>query len=218
MRALALPLLVLSWLSAGVPAASAGEASLLSASTETASPGEVRPPAPVVRRVLAAIDKADVEQMDDCLAEAGGTAGDYSALLRAVAVPAGKGRRLWFVRPALTPYCHALYGAHLFRYFLVEEARSSGKPHLTLRFQDGGDAFTIYRTRHNGLNDIEAVGCIATECRALRLSFDGRAYRPAGCARLTHDDRGQEVREPRACGADGDRDDQASGFSAHKPD
>lgn len=189
----------------------AAEKPLLSASTETQSPGEARPPPKIVRIVLTAIDKADLEQLGECLAAEGLPKGDFAALLRGGRIEAGNGRSLWFVRPALKPYCQALYGAHLFRYFLIEDGHKGAPPKLV--FQNGGDAFAIYRTQSQGLNDIEATGCIATECRTARLSFDGQRYRPTTCSRLTDDEQGREIRQARTCGADDWRDDQASGFA-----
>ena len=186
---------------------------LLEAGTERPSPGETRPSNDLVRVVLDAIDKNDVEQMNDCLADKGLKRVDYASLLRAVKIAAGAGRNLWFVRPSLNPYCNTLYGAHSFRYFLIEDQQTRSQHRYRLVFQNNGDFFSIYRRQSHGLNDIEAAGCIVDECRSARMSFDGEQYRPVRCSRLTWDDRREEVREPRRCGSDNWRDDQSSGLA-----
>jgi hypothetical protein len=185
---------------------------LLTAGTETPLPGETRPSPQLVRIVFNAINKRDIKMLDDCVSDQGLKPADYASLLRAVRISAGAGHNLWFVRPALEPYCQALYGAHLFRYFLADEQLSASRPHYRLLFQNGGDSFDIYPQQSHGLNDIEATGCIAIECRSVRMSFDGRAYRPVRCTRTTWNDKQQEVTEQRRCGSDDWRDDQSSGF------
>ena len=107
----------------------------------------------------------------------------------------------------------ALYGAHLFDYFLIEQYNFSHKMKYRLIFQNGGDGFAIYRHLSHGLNDIEATGCIMTGCRTARMEFDGQKYLPVRCT-LTHFDKdGKEIKIVRPCGADDGRDDQASGFN-----
>jgi hypothetical protein len=120
-------------------------------------------------------------------------------------------RNLWFVRPALQPFCTALYDAYSIRYFLIEEQLSPSPPRYRLLFQDNGDAFAVYPRQGHGLNDIEATGCIATGCRSERMSFDGREYQPALCTSQTWNGN-QEVTKIRRCGSDDGEDDQASGL------
>ena len=107
----------------------------------------------------------------------------------------------------------ALYGAHLFDYFLVEQYIASSKVRYRLVFQSGGDGFAIYRHLSHGLNDIEATGCIMTGCRAERMEFDGHRYKPVQCTRTHFDGDGKEIKTVRPCGSDDGRDDQASGFN-----
>jgi len=210
---LSLTALIVLCFAAMAQAAFAEDKPLLTAGTEVSSPGEVRPSNELVRVVLGAIDKDDVQQLDECLSDEGLKPRDYAALLRAVEIPAGAGRSLWFVRPSLKPYCFALYGAHLFRYFLIEDQQSGAQPRYRLLYQNGGDFFAIYRQQSHGLNDIEATGCIVSECRSARMSFDGSRYQTVRCARTTWDNQRREVTEPRRCGGDDWRDDQSSGFA-----
>ena len=207
---------VVTSLCAAVPPASAHDKPLFSAATETPSPGEVRPSPQLVRIILKAIDKSDVEQLDGCVADQGLKHGDYASLLRAVRIRASSARNLWFVRPAEEPYCMALYGAHDFQYFLIEEKVTNSTLHYRLLFQNAGDNFSIYARQSHGLNDIEATGCIATGCRSERMSFDGREYQPVSCSSWTFspDRQGvmQGIPKERRCGSDDGEDDQASGL------
>ena len=211
MKLLLLPLVVLA-IGANTAPATGTEKPLLRASSEMPTPDSVRPTPSLVQTVLRSLDKDDVQLLDDCLKSNGLTHGDYASLLRAVRIPSRGGRTLWFVRPAMEPYCGALYGAHLFRYFLVEQQRGRSKPRYRIIFENGGDAFAVYRRISHGLNDIEPGGCIASGCRSARMSFDGHQYKPVRCFLTTWDGKGREVTRIRKCDSDHGSDIQASGF------
>ena len=191
---------------------SAAEKTILRASTEEPTPGAVRPSPSLAQAALRAIDKDDIKLLDGCLAERGLKRGHHASLLRVVRIHNQAGRTLWFVRPALEPYCSALYGAHLFRYFLIEELNGPSKPQYRIVFQNAGDAFAVYPRISHGLNDIEPAGCIASECRSARLSFDGNHYRPIRCEVTTWDKNGREISRRRQCESDEGSDIQSSGF------
>lgn len=212
MRLLSGLILLLSCVTVGQSALAAGKP-LLQVGSESRTRGEVRPSRALVSAWLAVMDKNDIEQLDECLADQKLRRGDYGSLLRAVKVDGGPGRSLWFVRGALEPYCSALNGAHAFRYFWIEEQRSGPRPRYRLRYQNSGDGFAVYQHKSHGLNDIEATGCIVDRCRNARMSFDGRRYRAVQCS-VTFFDAGREVSKPRRCGSDPGQDDQASGFQA----
>lgn len=199
-------------LMAVVAPAHAAEKPIFRASTETPTPGARLPSPPLAQAVVAAMDKDDVALLDDCLTENGLKRGQYASLLRAVRIQNQAGRTLWFVRPALEPFCMALYGAHAFRYFLFEELSGPSKPKYRIVFRNGGDAFAVYPRVNHGLNDIEPTGCIATGCRSARLSFDGNQYRPVQCSVTTWDGNGREIRRTRRCESDDGSDIQSSGF------
>jgi hypothetical protein len=185
---------------------------LLKAGTEMPMPGGVRPLKELVRVVLGAIPKDDIAALDGCLTEQGFKQADYASLLRALKIKTGAGNELWFVRPALKPYCQVLYGAHLFRYFWIERLGSASRSHYRLLFQHGGDVFSVYPQQSHGLNDIEATGCIVSGCRSARMAFDGQKYRTVRCSFTTLEDGGRrEVIKERRCGSDEGMDDQSSG-------
>jgi hypothetical protein len=198
-----------------VLSAAAEDKPILEASTETPSPGAILPPADLVRVVLDVAGKDIKVELDECLAEEGFKNGDYAPLLRAVKVSADGARTLWFVRPALKPWCQALYGAHLFQYFWIEERSPNAEPRYIVRYHGGGDAFAIYRRQSHGLNDIEPTGCIATECRSARMAFDGAEYKPVRCSVTKFKDGVGETKE-RPCKFDG-WDNQSSGLLPSEP-
>lgn len=206
-----LALLVVSLGALLAQSALAQERPILEASTETPTPGAIMPWPGLLRVVLDAIGKEDIEQLDECIAEQELRRADYAPWLRAVEINAGGGRTLWFVRPALRPYCHALYGAHLFRYLWIEEQASAQGPLFRVLFQNGGDEFAVYAQQNHGVNDIEPTGCNAIECRSARMSFDGETYRAARCF-ITTFDNGKSVKKERVCKGDG-WDDQSSGLA-----
>ena len=211
MKRLASFLVCASWATIVVPA-SAAEKPILQASTELLTPGAVRPSPSLTQGALRALDKDDIKLLDGCLADGKLRRGDPASLLRAVRIHNRAGRTLWFVRPALEPYCSALYGAHLFRYFLIEELNGPPKPKYRIRFQNAGDAFAVYPRTSHGLNDIEPAGCIASGCRSARLSFDGHQYRPVRCKVTTWGKKGREITRRRQCESDEGSDTQSSGF------
>jgi hypothetical protein len=185
---------------------------LVSATSDRSSPVGIRPSPGLTSFVIKTMGTDWRERVDECLADQELPKGDYASILRAAQVKPRTGHSLWFVRPATNPYCMALYGAHLFNYFLVEQYVVASKVQYRLVFQNGGDGFAIYQHLSHGLNDIEATGCIMTGCRAARMEFDGQKYRPVLCT-LTHFDKDQkEIKVTRPCGSDDGRDDQASGF------
>jgi hypothetical protein len=117
----------------------------------------MRPSPQLVRIVLNTIDKGDIASLDACITDQELKRADYASLLRAIRVGVGPNHNLWFMRPALEPYCQALYGAHLFRYFLIDKQISAAGLRYRLVFQGGGDFFSILPQQSRGYNDIEAT-------------------------------------------------------------
>ena len=186
-----------------IQAAGAAEKPLFTAGTETSVPGEIRPPEELVRFVLGSIDKHEIEELDACLSDEGFNPSDYAALLSAVRIRADGKANLWFVRPSLKPFCFALYGAHLFRYFWIKEEVSSSQHTYRLLFHSGGDLFAVYPQKNHGLNDIEATGCWASGCSSTRMAFNGREYRPTLCSGIEWDEQHRKITHSRRCDSKG---------------
>jgi hypothetical protein len=174
-----MPAILTMTFAAGAVSPAAAERPLLRSGSETSVPGEIRPALPLARFIIGSLDRDDVRILDECIAGNGVTPHAYEALLLAVRIPSAAGRRLWFVRPSHTASCLPLYGAHLFRYFLVEER--AGRYRMS--FQGGGDVFAVYPRLSHGLNDIETTGCNARECWTARWVYNGTRYRPGWCTR-----------------------------------
>jgi len=158
----------------------------------------VRPNAELVRLVITARGRDDVPMFDECLAENHLPPGDYASLMYAVPIPAGPHRTLWFVRGSLQYWCIGFYGAHSFSYFLIDE-RAGREPRYRLVFDEGGDYFAVYPSRHNGLNDIQPEACIMTECSGARMVYDGGRYHAIWCIRTTWDAHHREIRRRMPC-------------------
>jgi len=145
-----------------------------------------RPPEELVAMVMNQVDReVDIPMMDECLSDNGYAAKDYGALLRMVEVHSPGAGRLYFVRPALQPYCSALYGAHLFRYFVFTDSPLPRADHYKLLFANGGDFFAVLDHVTSGLNDIETTGCDANTCWVGRFAFEGKAYQRTWCGKTT---------------------------------
>ncbi len=179
--------------------------------TESSTTGLALPPLEIVNVVVQSMDKEDVRELDQCVEDQQLKPHAYQKLLRSAVVRPSPGHILYFVRGS-NAYCGGLYGAHNFRYFLVDESSSSGRATVKIVFENRGDFFSIYPEISHGLNDIEASGCIVSGCSSARMAFDGRKYRAVDCSVTTFDPRGHEVKKPRRCGDDGFKDDQSSGF------
>ena len=207
------PAIVLGFFAAAVstPVAAAGAQPLLKMRTEGSTRHLGVPPRQVVDVIMGSLEKDDIAVMDDCLEDLKLKPRDYRHLLRSAVFRPSPGHALHFVR-ASGASCSGWYGAHSFQYYLVDESFLGGRRKYRIVFEGRGDSFAVYARISHGLNEIEASGCIAIECRNARMAFDGRQYRPILCSRTTFD-RNRETTEPRPCGSDDWRDDQSSGFA-----
>jgi hypothetical protein len=195
------PIPILAILAALVPTAAAAQRPLFETGSEYAErprQHEAKTNAELVRLVLGARHYDMAADLDRCLAEYHLPPHDYGSLMYAVPIPAGMGRTLWFVRGLPDRWCIGLYGAHAFSYFLIDE-KAGRRPRYRLVFENGGDDFAVYRSRHNGLNDIQAEGCIVSGCSGARMIYDGRRYRAIWCVETTWDEHGREIRRRLPC-------------------
>lgn len=179
--------------------APAGSPPLLSASTEAPTPGEDIPPPGLAEFVLSRADASDRENFAECLDRLSLTARDLPRLFRSVALPPlMRGERLHFLRPALDPYCHTFYGAHLFRYWLVAE-RNAGEPRFAIEFAGGGDAFEVLPETHGGHYELSMTNCFGGGCLTAWLRHDGHQYANHRCSELRVNDQGQEIEQDYPC-------------------
>jgi hypothetical protein len=166
-----------------VQPARAAETPLLTMGSEDLGHGYGPAKPALIPVILRSLEAFETPQLDDCLAENDGRKGDYASLFVAYRFANASGSRLWVVRPKLKPWCSILYGAHLFRYFLIEERPARSSPQYRLVMANGGDGLAVYPRISHGLNDILATGCNASQCWSSRMAYDGSRYRSVRCTR-----------------------------------
>lgn len=157
---------------------------ILREATDHPAKGGYRPDRLLSNFILRQIEADDRFNLDTCLAEKGIRPRDYQSLLRAVDLPTKTRSTLTFVRPALEPYCGALYGAHLFRYFLVETTRHGRFVRHRLLLASGGDFFEARQAIHHGLPDFVTMG-IGGGAFLTENHYDGHNYRMVSCWEVT---------------------------------
>lgn len=172
-------------------------APILSANTETAVPGESVPSETVVQPIIDSADQDELEGLAECMADLKIPKGACRQLFRAVALPGtNSSEEVYFVRPALEPYCHTFYGAHVFRFWLIAGARDATPKTYKVRYAGVGDNFEVLPSTTNGSYDIEVTNCTAWRCLTVSMKFDGKKYVPSRCVETTsRGDQGEAVRE-----------------------
>ena len=104
--------------------------------------------------------------------------------------------QMYFVRPALDPFCMYFYGAHTFTYWIVQEVPSASGPVFTAAVMDGADFVTVLPSHHEGLYDLETGVCTAAQCTYRTRERSGDAFKFSNCRR-DHFEEGELVRTER---------------------
>jgi hypothetical protein len=176
---------------------------LLSADTESPLEGGITPPGEVVKLILRNERHDDVALLRECMAEQGFNRKSAAKLFTAKAIHLNSdGVPDYFVRPALTPYCHAFYGAHLFRYWFVTSHRMQGKTSYKIIFKSGGDEARVLASMTNGYHDLELMWHTAIVATVSTWRFNGKAYKDARCIQQVMGDDGWTGNTP--CPANSD--------------
>jgi len=175
-------------------------APLVSASTETPTPGERVPSVAVVQAIVSSADQDDLDNLTACMADMKIRKGAFQRLFRSVALPImNNGEELYFVRPALKPYCHTFYGAHLFRFWLITGDKGATPKTYKVRYAGAGDNFQVLPSTSNGNYDIAETNCSAWRCLTVFMKFDGEKYVPFRCIEKTDRENGGEVEREVQC-------------------
>jgi hypothetical protein len=175
-------------------------APLVSSSTETPAPGEKVPPAAVVQAIVGSVDKDDLDRLKACMADLKIRKGAFRRLFRSVALPVMKnGEELYFVRPALKPYCNAFYGAHVFRFWLIAGDKGATPKTYKVRYAGAADDFQVLPSTGNGSCDIAETNCTAWRCLTVFMKFDGEKYAPFRCIEKTDQENGGEIEREVPC-------------------
>jgi hypothetical protein len=104
--------------------------------------------------------------------------------------------QMYFVRPALDPFCMYFYGAHTFTYWIVQEVPSASGPVFTAAVMDGADFVTVLPSHHEGLYDLKTGVCTAAQCTYRTHQRSGDAFTFSDCRR-EHFEEGELVRTQR---------------------
>jgi hypothetical protein len=156
---------------------------ILSASTENSTQDEQIPLPGVIRVLLKSFDKGDFERLNGCMADEKIQKGAYERLFRSAALPSlTKGETLYFVRPALEPFCRAFYGAHLFRYWLIVENEQKTSKTYKIRYAGVADEFEVFSSSSSGSYDIAETNCNAVNCGTVVMKFNGQRYMSFKCS------------------------------------
>jgi hypothetical protein len=85
------------------------------------------------------------------------------------------GQKIWYVRPTLEPYFAPFYGAHQFQHWLVSNGR--------ILYDGSSDVFSVLRSDHDGMRDIEETACTTVQCYSTQFRFDSKSgrYKAASC-------------------------------------
>ena len=167
---------------------------ILSASTEVTSPGERIPPPGLVESMLETAEVEDINSLSECVKAQVLSKKDSRRLFRSVELPRlTPNERIYFLRPALTPYCFTFYGAHVFRYWLIAESGASKPKSFSVLWAGGGDSFEVMKSVMNGRYDIAETNCTASTCRTHQMRFNGRAYADDRCTQTGVDRKGRET-------------------------
>jgi len=154
---------------------------LMSSDTESELAQNVKPPRQVIDLIIKN-EPDDVSQLEDCMANDQHERIPLSDLFSARAIRLNNDDLPdYFVRPAIKPYCHAFYGAHLFRYWFVTSYKHKGKIEYRIIFKAGGDEVRVLNHFTNGYRDLELVGHTAVDVETSAWRFDGEKYIVAGC-------------------------------------
>ncbi len=154
---------------------------LLASDTESELARNVRLPQGVIDLIIKD-EPDDARQLEACMVKDGGEHVPVADLFSAQGIQLNDdGLPDYFVRPALTPYCHVFYGAHLFRYWFVTAYRHKGKISYRIVFNAGSDEVRVLNHRTKGYHDLELVAHNAVKVATSSWRFNGKKYVLAGC-------------------------------------
>ena len=151
----------------------------------------------LVATALRSADRFSRKSLRECLAEVEPPDNKPHTLFKAIALPPmPDGRTPYYVRPLLTPYCSAFYGAHVFHYWIVA---SRPKGPATLLHDGVVDQVVVHATVSNGRPDLQETRCTAMGCLSNVLRYDGKRYRARECKQVHKDVDGKEITESIPC-------------------
>ncbi len=167
--------LVALLLAAGVGTAlAAPRDALFESSTEDSTAGWSRIPERLAHALIASGDPTDRQLVDEAIHD-DDLAHDDAQFFRAKPIRVAlTGTPMRFVRPPDKPYHQVFYGAHIFRFWLVD-----ARDHIV--FASGADGFAVLKSSHGGMRDLRVSQCHGGYCYDTTLMFVHGQYVDAGC-------------------------------------
>ena len=162
-------------LAAGVGAAlAAPRDTLFESSTEESTAGWSHIPERLAHALIASGDATDRQLVDDTIRDDELTHNDAQFFRAKAMRVALNGPPTRFVRPPDKPYHQVFYGAHIFRFWLVDA-------HDRIVFASGADGFAVLKSSHDGMHDLRVSQCHGGYCHDTRFEFAHGKYAGASC-------------------------------------
>ena len=147
---------------------------LFESSTEESTAGWSRISERLAHALIAAGDATDRELVDDAIRDDELPHND-AQFFRAKAIRVAlAGPPMRFVRPPDQPYHQVFYGAHIFRFWLVDA-------HDRVVFASAADGFAVLKASHGGMHDLRVSQCHGGYCYDATFEFTHGKYADAGC-------------------------------------
>ena len=143
--------------------------------TEDSTAGWMSIGEPLARKLVADGNKIERDTVQDAIKDEG-LARNYRQFFRARKIDlATTGRAAVFVRPASEPYYMPFYGAHIFRFWVVDAAG-----HVLL--SSAADEVALLDSVHGGMRDLRVSQCRGGVCYDTTELFEHGQYRNGSCA------------------------------------
>lgn len=138
----------------------------------------------LINFILKSVDDFDKERFNECLAEQNISINDAHTLFSAYELSLNSDEfKDYFVRPAIEPYCHVFYGAHLFRYWFVTTEKLDGKDRYKIVLASGGDGVRVLNSVTNKHHDIQDLDLLqaGTEHHLITFKYNNNQYQEEEC-------------------------------------
>jgi hypothetical protein len=172
---------------------------LLETGTESPLQHEQAPPPALANYLWQHLDHDEQQLFKENCAEPGHTVQtSFRSALEYQQLPSIASReQLFFVRPTVSSWCIAFYGAHIFEFWLV--AKNTQTQDYQTLLNDRVDSVTISDQATHQRYDVSVTNCTAASCANELLQFNGTTYQAKQCQLLTFDDHGKDITKDVAC-------------------
>lgn len=158
--------------------------------TEKLGAGMVVPPQAMLDAIWPGFSPEELAMVDECRTDQALPASRAPEYFRMASLPPDG--RLVFVRGALEPYCNALYGAHVFTFWLLQRTDAEPPRYRLLLSASADDAALLPSARADGL-DLLLTHCTGYGCDRALSEWTGEGWRRTRCFAQLVDDGFREV-------------------------